>query len=137
MQQGLGELLHYADRNSMAFGRELRLPFLNYELAEFIFSLPAQYKIHEGFTKWILRKSMNEILPKSIVWRTNKIGYEPPQKSWMEDAALRERIYEAKVKLIAAGILKKETAHLPIIAKNAYDADNYDWRYLTVSTLGV
>lgn len=135
MQQGLGELLHYADRNSMAFGRELRLPFLSHELAEFIFALPSTYKIHDGFTKWILRKSMSGVLPESIVWRTDKIGYEPPQKKWMEHPALRERIHEARVKLIGAGILKKETEETPIAAKNAFDPDNYDWRYLTVATL--
>ena len=38
---GLEELLRFADRNSMAHGREVRLPFLNHELVEFIFSLPA------------------------------------------------------------------------------------------------
>jgi asparagine synthase (glutamine-hydrolysing) len=37
---GLEELLRFADRNSMAHGREVRLPFLNHELVEFIFSLP-------------------------------------------------------------------------------------------------
>src|SRR4030095_5525241 len=44
---GLEELLRYADRNSMAHGREVRLPFLNHELVEFIFSLPANDKIRE------------------------------------------------------------------------------------------
>ena len=38
MQHGLEELLRYADRNSMAHGREVRLPFLSHELVEFIFS---------------------------------------------------------------------------------------------------
>jgi hypothetical protein len=53
----------------------------------------------------------------------------------MEHPALRERIQEARVKMIRAGILKKETEEMPITAKNAYDPDNYDWRYLTVSSL--
>ena len=42
-QFGLEELLRYADRNSMAHGRELRLPFLSHELVEFIFSFPRPY----------------------------------------------------------------------------------------------
>ena len=41
---GLEELLRYADRNSMAHSRELRLPFLSHELVEFVFSLPAHFK---------------------------------------------------------------------------------------------
>ena len=130
MQQGLGELLHYADRNSMAFGRELRLPFLSHELVEFVFSLPAHYKIHYGFTKWILRNAMKSALPDSIVWRTDKVGYEPPQKQWMEHPALRERMHEARVQLIGEGILNKKVADQPIKALGAYEADNYDWRYL-------
>ncbi len=134
MQQGLGELLHYADRNSMAFGREMRLPFLSHELAEFIFSLPAHYKIHYGFTKWILRNAMKDQLPDNIVWRTDKVGYEPPQKKWMEHPALRERIHEARKKLIDQGILHKDMADRPILAKDAYAADNYDWRYLCAGT---
>ena len=132
MQQGLGELLHYADRNSMAFGRELRLPFLSHELVEFIFSLPSHYKVHYGFTKWILRNAMKDRLPEDIVWRTDKVGYEPPQKEWMEHPALRERIHEARKKLIHAGILMKDIEHKPITARSAYAADNYDWRYLCV-----
>jgi asparagine synthase (glutamine-hydrolysing) len=132
MQQGLGELLHYADRNSMAFGRELRLPFLSHELVEFIFSLPSSYKIHDGFTKWILRKAMHGPLPDNIVWRTDKVGYEPPQKKWMEHPALRERIHEARIRLISMGILQKGVEGQPIMAKEAYTPDNYDWRYLCV-----
>src|ERR1051326_1879748 len=53
---GLEELLRYADRNSMAHGREVRLPFLSHELVEFLFSLPSNFKIREGWTKWILRQ---------------------------------------------------------------------------------
>ncbi|MCW3108966.1 MAG: asnB, partial [Segetibacter sp.] len=61
MQFGLEELLRYADRNSMAHSREVRLPFLNHELVQFIFSVPSAYKIYEGFTKQILRLSMNDL----------------------------------------------------------------------------
>jgi asparagine synthase (glutamine-hydrolysing) len=135
MQQGLGELLHYADRNSMAFGREVRLPFLNHELVEFIFTLPSELKIHNGFTKWLLRVAMAERLPESIVWRTDKVGYEPPQKNWMEHPALRERIDESRRKLVQQGILDEHTLERPIKAKSAYEAENYDWRYLAVAAL--
>jgi asparagine synthase (glutamine-hydrolysing) len=78
---GLQELLRYADINSMANSREVRLPFLNHELVQFIFSLPASMKIHEGSTKWILRKSMERALPPDVVWRKDKVGFEPPQHS--------------------------------------------------------
>ena len=135
MQHGLEELLRYADRNSMAHGREVRLPFLSHELVEFIFSLPANFKIRKGWTKWLLRKSMEKSLPAEIIWRRDKVGFEPPQQQWMQDEKLKEMIHEAKKKLADEKILKPETVNKRIIPKAAHEADNYDWRYLTASFL--
>jgi asparagine synthase (glutamine-hydrolysing) len=129
-QSGLEELLRYADRNAMAHGREVRLPFLNHELAQFIFSLPSQFKIHNGYTKWLLRESMKNELPDSIVWRKEKVGFEPPQKKWMENSLLQEYIREAKTKLVSEGILKSSALNKKIQPHNAYAAENFDWRYL-------
>ena len=44
MVMGLDDLLRYADRNSMAHGREVRLPFLCHHLAQFVFSLPSHFR---------------------------------------------------------------------------------------------
>ncbi len=79
---GLTDLLRYADRNSMAQSREVRLPFLSHKLVEFVFSLPDEFKLNDGWTKFVLRKSMTEILPNSICWRVDKIGYDTPQETW-------------------------------------------------------
>ena len=53
-----------------------------------------------------LRKLMDDKLPQNIVWRTDKIGYEPPQKQWMENQVMKDYIYEAKSKLVKEDILK-------------------------------
>jgi asparagine synthase (glutamine-hydrolysing) len=79
---GLKALLRYGDRNSMAFSREVRLPFLSHELSEFIFSLPIHYIMGKGWTKYVLRKAVEDVVPKEIAWRKDKIGYEPPQENW-------------------------------------------------------
>lgn len=134
-EMGLEELLRYADRNSMAHGREVRLPFLNHELVEFVFSLPAQLKMHEGWPKYLLRKVMDKKLPDEIVWRKEKVGYEPPQKSWMEDHAVQDYIREAKIKLVNTGILSKKVLEKKIEALAAHDDKNYDWRYLCAAQL--
>jgi asparagine synthase (glutamine-hydrolysing) len=134
-QFGLAELLRYADRNSMAHSEEVRLPFLNYKLVEFIFSLPSSYKIKNGFTKWILRKAMNNYLPGQIVWQKNKIGYEPPQRQWMQSKPLQEMIMESRRKLVNQNILLKNILQQPVEAKPAHDAYNYDWRYLSAAAL--
>ncbi|MEO8769916.1 MAG: asparagine synthase (glutamine-hydrolyzing) [Ferruginibacter sp.] len=133
MQHGLQELLRYSDRNAMAYGREVRLPFLDAELVQFIFSLPSGFKINNGFTKSILRKLMNDKLPQNIVWRTDKIGYEPPQKQWMENQVMKDYIYEAKSKLVKEDILKPHALQRKTKTLHAHDADNFDWRYLCVA----
>jgi len=133
MQQGLEDLLRYADRNSMAHSREVRLPFLNHQLVEFIFSLPAEYKIKQGWTKWILRKAMQNALPKEIVWRKDKIGFEPPQKQWMLHPQMQELLHESKRILVDKNILKAEVLNKPISIQHAHEAGNYDWRFLCVA----
>lgn len=79
----LPHLLRYEDRNSMRHAIETRLPFLDYRLVELSISLPVSLKIKNGWTKYILRKSVNKILPKKIVWRKNKFGFEAPDKIWL------------------------------------------------------
>lgn len=132
---GLEELLKYADRNAMAHGREVRLPFLSHELVEFIFSLPSNFKIRNGWTKWILRETMKNRLPESIVWRKDKVGFEPPQKSWMENKSIQSLIHEAKNKLVQEKVLKPEVLKKNIVPKSAHDVNNYDWRYLSAAAL--
>lgn len=127
---GLEELLRYADRNAMAHSREVRLPFLNHELVQFIFSVPSYLKIRKGFTKYLLRISMNDFLPQSIVWQKNKIGFEPPQLQWMQHAKVEEYIYESRQKLVHYGVLKQDVLQKPIRHQSAYEDANYDWRYL-------
>ena len=132
---GLEELLRYADRNSMAHGREVRLPFLDHALVEFIFSLPSHYKIRKGWTKWILRETMKTRLPESITWRKEKIGFEPPQKSWMENNRIQEATQDAKKKLVEEKILKAEVLEKKVKPQSAHEEDNYDWRYFSAASL--
>ncbi len=103
---GLEELLQYADRNSMAHGCEVRLPFLHHQLVEFIFSLPPSFKIRNGFTKWILRQAMQLQLPESIVWRKDKTGFETPQQHWMQLPDVQDFVQEARRTLVSKGILQ-------------------------------
>lgn len=135
MQFGLEELLRYADRNSMAHGVEVRLPFLNHELVQFIFSLPSQFKMRNGYTKYILRESMKDSLPSSIVYRTDKIGYEPPQQQWMQTEAFGDLIHESRNKLVQQKILNKEILQQPVASKAAHEAKNDDWRTVCAAQL--
>jgi asparagine synthase (glutamine-hydrolysing) len=135
MQNTLPELLRYADRNSMAHSVEVRLPFLYHELVQLIFSLPSFLKINDGFTKWILRKTKEPYLPADIIWRKDKIGYEPPQQQWMQQSSVKEQIQEAKRKLVKAEVLRQSVLNKPVTPKAAHEANNYDWRYLSAASL--
>ncbi len=78
----LTTLLRYGDRNSMAHSREVRLPFCDHRIAEFVFSLPPHLIMGEIQTKRLLRESMRGILPEAIRTRWNKQGFRPPQEQW-------------------------------------------------------
>jgi asparagine synthase (glutamine-hydrolysing) len=132
---GLEELLRFADRNSMAHAVEVRLPFLDHLLVEFLFSLPPEFKIHEGWTKWLLRKSVEDVLPGEIIWRKDKVGFEPPQKIWMSDKIVLEAISNGKQKLVAQKILTPSVLNKKIEPHNAYAAVNWDWKYWSASYL--
>ncbi len=79
----LPELLRYEDRNSMAHSIEARVPFLDYRLMQFTFNQVPHLRIHDGWTKWILRKAMAGLVPDAIIWRRDKVGFETPQKDWL------------------------------------------------------
>ncbi|QHL89044.1 asparagine synthase (glutamine-hydrolyzing) [Nibribacter ruber] len=96
---GLEQLLRYADRNSMAHGIEVRLPFLSHELVEFVFSLSKNYKISKGWTKYLMRIAFNDLLPKEIAWRSDKIGYEPPQKNKLNVRYFEDKLVSSIEKL--------------------------------------
>ena len=77
-------LLFHSDKLSMAMSIETRLPFMDYRLVEFIFSLPEEMKINRGWTKYINRLLMNNKLTDEIVWRKNKLGWPIPEEEWFK-----------------------------------------------------
>jgi asparagine synthase (glutamine-hydrolysing) len=100
MHGHLQELLRYADRNSMAFSREVRLPFLDHRLVEFALSLPSSMLFRDGRSKRVLRDAMRGTVPTEILERRDKVGFMAPWAQWWHDApvrgALRERLDDAR-----------------------------------------
>lgn len=80
----LPQLLRYEDRNSMRHSVEARLPFLDYRLLETALSVNNRYKICNGWTKYLLRKAMEKVLPEQVAWRKNKLGFNAPDKTWLQ-----------------------------------------------------
>lgn len=95
----LPHLLRYEDRNSMRSSIETRLPFLDYRVVEAALSINNHYKIKHGWTKYILRKAVDAILPRSITWRKNKLGFEAPTSTWLKenDAMIKEMIFNSPI----------------------------------------
>lgn len=95
----LPHLLRYEDRNSMRHSIETRLPFLDYRMVEASLSMKPEYKIKDGWTKYILRKALKGILPDSVVWRKNKLGFNAPEKTWLthHEAKMKEQISQSKL----------------------------------------
>jgi len=85
----LPHLLRYEDRNSMRHGIETRLPFLDYRLVEAGLSMSTRFKVQDGWTKHVLRRAIADILPESIVWRRDKIGFEAPMDTWFREGGER------------------------------------------------
>jgi asparagine synthase (glutamine-hydrolysing) len=78
-------LLRGEDRCCMAHSVEARVPFTDYRLVDYVFSIPAAYKIHDGWTKWLLRLAVSDLLPGEIVWRREKFGFATPRWATRED----------------------------------------------------
>lgn len=79
----LPTLLRNYDRYSMASGVEIRMPFMDWRLVAFSFSLPWTSKLGGGFTKRILRDAMKGIVPEVIRTRRDKIGWNAPMHEWL------------------------------------------------------
>ncbi|MCK9453834.1 asparagine synthase (glutamine-hydrolyzing) [Sulfurimonas sp.] len=88
----LSVLLRYVDRNSMSKSIESRGPFLDYRVVEFALSLPSHLKYKDGFSKYILRKTFEGSVDKSIIWNKEKKGFPVPQNEWCNNHEFLKKI---------------------------------------------
>lgn len=86
-------LLHYEDRMSMFWAKEIRVPFLDYRLVELLMSVPVEMKLRAGWTKYIFRKAIEPYLPAEITWRKDKQGFVNPQSQWLKNE-LKNKVLE-------------------------------------------
>jgi len=97
-------VLMKVDKMSMATSLEVRVPFLDHEIAELCASIPANLKLKKLTTKYILRKTLkkHEFLPENIIYR-GKQGYSIPIKNW-----LREELKDYMIDLLENSPVIKE-----------------------------
>lgn len=104
----LPRVLRFNDHLSMAFGIELRVPYLDHRLVELAFSLPARWKLRQGQSKFLLRETMRGLVPEPLRLR-GKRPQSSPQARWY--------------KTVLADMIRAELAHPRIKALPFVDAE--------------
>ena len=79
----LPTLLRNYDRDSMASGIEIRMPFLDYRIVQLAFSLGWRSKLHGGWSKSIVRDACAPFMPDEVCYRRTKLGFNAPLADWM------------------------------------------------------
>jgi asparagine synthase (glutamine-hydrolysing) len=118
-------LLRDSDQMSMAVSLEVRVPFLDHELVEFVLGLPASEKQKPGRAKSLLIESMRDLLPPEIYQR-RKMGFELPMPVWIK-GPLRDFALTGLEHTVNAGVFSKEQIeHL----NGLFRADRLHWTKL-------
>ncbi len=131
--------LRFDDHNSMAASCEVRVPFLDHELAELAFSLPAALLVQDGVGKFVLREALRGTIPESI--RTApKHNVQSPQREWFKSGLLRERLDRVLADPVAplADVLDLDEARKVYTAYlNGDDSNsNFLWQWLNLDQWG-
>jgi asparagine synthase (glutamine-hydrolysing) len=110
-------LLRYEDRNSMAFGIEARVPFLDHRLVEASFALPDRLKIPtRSRRKAVLHEAMRGIVPDVVLGRRDKVAFQPPERRWLVAAEPRWRL------LASSSVAEREQLISPGTISGSLDA---------------
>lgn len=102
MQYMTDDVLVKVDRAAMANSLETRVPMLDHRIVEFAWSLPLDYKIRNGCSKWVLKEVLHQYVPKSLFDRPKK-GFSVPLSSW-----LKGPLKEWAAVLLDKDLLKKQ-----------------------------
>ncbi|HXN45516.1 MAG TPA: asparagine synthase (glutamine-hydrolyzing) [Bryobacteraceae bacterium] len=134
----LVELLMKQDQMSMATSIESRVPFLDHEFVEFSRRVPDRLKLRGREGKYIVKKAVEDLLPREIVYRP-KMGFPTPLKQWLRDPRA-EGIYAALTArdgLLASCCDRRRIEELVERQKSGrYDATDRIWRLLNLQIWG-
>ena len=122
------------DKTSMATNLEVRVPFLNREMLEMAARMPPDLKLHGLKRKYILKRALEQVLPREIIWR-KKAGFGAPIRSWLR-GALRPMIDD----LLSEDAVKRRGLFRPaevknIIAANLSGREDYNLQVFQLLTL--
>ena len=113
-------LLDRKDRMSMYHGLEVRVPFCDYRIAEYLYGVPWELKDHRGKEKGLLRQAMTGLLPEEVLWRTKS----PYPKTWdpryleLVSGALRQVLEDSAAPILQ--LVRKEALEELLTAEYAW-----------------
>lgn len=88
----LDNILRWSLNAASSVGVQAVMPLSNYlPLSEYVFSIPSNYKIHNGWNKYLQRKAMEGIVPKEVQWRKEKLGFYFPEPNWLNE--MKEELF--------------------------------------------
>ena len=105
------------DKTSMAANLEVRVPFLNQEMLELAARMPTELKLRGLKRKYILKRALEKVLPREIVWR-KKAGFGAPIRSWLR-GPLRPMVDE----LLSEETVKRRGLFRPEEVRRVIDAN--------------
>ncbi len=85
-------LLDRKDRMSMFSGLEVRVPFCDHRIAEYLYTVPWAFKEHRGFEKGLLREAACDLLPEAVLWRKKSPYPKTHHPAYLQ--AVTERLNE-------------------------------------------
>lgn len=120
------DILTKVDRAAMAVSLETRIPFLDPSVIKFSASLPIEFKIREGITKWVVREVLYKYVPKELIERP-KMGFGVPLSEWLRgplrdwaESLLEEKRLHEEGFFNVEFVRKKWSEHL---------SGKYNWHY--------
>lgn len=128
--------LNYTDKISMMSGVEVRVPFLDRELVQFSTRIPPSLKMKGATTKYLLRKLMEQYLPKEVVYRS-KTGFGiPPSQLLQKELRPKVKSYLSEKTLVKRGIFNPEKVQALIREHEAgyIDASYPIWALLAIES---
>jgi asparagine synthase (glutamine-hydrolysing) len=134
----LPTILRNFDRISMAHGIEVRMPFMDWRLVTYTMALPEASKSSNGYTKWVARKAMADLMPETIRMGRRKVGFNSPMPEWLNGpladwtAALLQQKVAAFSELVDEARLSNAVDRLTVAKSWDWESVGRIWPYLNM-----
>jgi asparagine synthase (glutamine-hydrolysing) len=122
----------------MAHGIEVRMPFMDWRLVTYTMALPEASKSSNGYTKWVARKAMADLMPESIRMGRRKVGFNSPMPEWLNGplagwtAALLQQKVAAFSELVDEARLSNAVNRLTVAKSWDWESVGRIWPYLNM-----